>query len=767
MTTGVVKPQSFTENAQTILCMRYLHQHQWEDENSKCKVCGTYPGGAKGDGPFDNHKVCEHCAEMHESENQFLDRISFGVPEFRELIASHRFFPNSPTMFNAGLRGNLSACFVLGLDDSLDSIIACGSAQMRTLQWGGGTGVSLSKLRAKGQPIGGVHGHACGPVSVLQTMNQNSRMVAQNGVRQGANMAVLRFDHPDIEEFITCKNDDPDSISDFNISVGTTDGFWKCVEEDTEFAVIDHKGAMVGQKSARRILRMIAEGVHRTGDPGVVNLTRVNEDNPLIEVYGEIEATNPCGEQPLLPWESCNLGHLNLLAYVGADEPLTNLFGWKSFDRDVETAVRYLDRVVTENSFPVPEQKKMNEETRRVGVGVMGLHDALIAMSIPYASDEGVEMSERLAEALEIATDRESLQLGKALGPYGAWEEGQGPKYRNAWRRTVAPTGTTSIIAGVSGGIEPWFSMHHERRTAEGVVLEEVNRDLYNEVRARGARITEEDLFTRLRAGEPLGKIEEVPEEVRELFATAMEIQPRWHLDHQQAWQGHVDSAISKTINLPADAVVAEIEMMFKLAMIQRSLKGVTMYRDGSRDNQVLSHTAAAQPAATLQLGVHSGDHPEHVHGRKRLSEERHALTHKFAINGLDGYITVGLYDEGSPGEIFIKIAKEGETISGLLDAWAVTTSIALQYGTPLESLLVKWEGTRFDPSGFTESKAIRKCTSIIDYLAQWLRMKFIDNTTGETKRESGDLCSRCGAMVVYQEGCLKCTSSTCGWSEC
>lgn len=740
------------------------------------------------------------------------------APRFYEMIASRRFMPNTPTLFNAGRgRGNLSACFVIPIPDTREGIAKAVTSQMMTLAWGGGTGFSGSQLRPKGDAISGVHAHACGPVAVLRLLNQASMTITQNGIRQGANMFLLSVHHPDIEEFITVKNKDPQSISHFNISVAVTDQFMQAVKAGKDYPLINPRTQeTVRQESAQRIWDMITESAWKTGDPGLFFIDQANrpEENPLLKNVGRIEATNPCGEQSLLPWESCNLGHLNLAKYIVIGEDWKPSFDDRAFISDIKTAVRFLDDVVTVNQFPVEEQAEMNRQTRRIGLGVMGVHDALIRLGIPYASQQALFTCEQWARVIQQESDTASLHLGKERGTYGSWEgsmhERQGQHFRNAWRRTVAPTGTTSIIADTSPGIEPWFSLAHVRKMHGGTLLKEINKDLLLALQSEGMTPERIDqLVQELLAGKSLQAIPDVSDKVKCLYMTAMDIAPEFHVRMQAIWQTFVDSAISKTVNMPNSASVADVAKTYLKAW-GLNCKGITIFRDGCRQDgeQVLSHLKLKKPLdATGWLGsegIYTVDvrsksdggsngtsvsvssnsqkaspglyrHTETpvAHGRVRLPAVRDSITHRFQVGEQEGYLTVGLYEDGSAGEIFIFASAQGSTVRGLLDTWGATLSIALQWGVPLSDLVRKMKNQRFEPYGFTDNPEIRNAHSIVDYIARWLEIRFLeppvqpDVISGNDHRYEvyGFTCPDCGCLMVTQEGCAKCPN--CAYSKC
>ncbi|MDA1061942.1 MAG: adenosylcobalamin-dependent ribonucleoside-diphosphate reductase, partial [Chloroflexi bacterium] len=703
----IAHPAALTANARTVLERRYL--------------------------------LRDAAGEVVESPEQLLARVAEAIaaveptPELRahwsqrfyDEMAALRFLPNSPTLMNAGTgAGTLAACFVLPIEDSLESIMATAQAAAMVQKFGGGTGFDFSRLRAEGEPIATTHGAACGPVSVLRHYDDVSRLVTQGGKRDGANMAILRVDHPDVRAFVHAK-DDGVSAQRFNLSLGVTDAFLAAVSAGERSALVDPRaGAERGSLDAGTLLDEVARAAWLTGDPGMVFLDTVNRANPT-PALGAIEATNPCGEVPLLPYEACTLGSVHVGRFW--DEAAGDL-DWDALAETVALGVRFLDDVVDASPFPLPEITATVRGNRKIGLGVMGFADLLIAAGLSYDSDEALALAERLMGAIRQAADATSAALGAEKGVFPNWErsiyEG-GTRYRNATRTCIAPTGTIAIIAGASSGIEPLYSLAHLRRMGDGTLLPEVSATF--EAAARAGGFHSPELLAELAEGGSLATHEAVPAEARRRFVTAHEIGWERHVAMQAAFQRHTDLAVSKTVNLPHSATVEEVRAVF-LRAHELGCKGVTVYRDGSRALQVLAHSSASEgsrPSAPF-AGAPSPESGRALEPyRRHLPDERPALTHKFRVGEQEGYLTVGLYEDGTPGEVFVKIAKEGSTVSGLTDAVAVLISIALQYGVSLEKLADKLERTRFEPYGTTSNPDLPFATSIIDYIFRWLRLHF------------------------------------------
>ena len=756
-------PVQLSDNARTVLERRYLLRD---------------PDGAVVETPEGMFaRVAEAIAAV---EPDAAQRSSW-AQRFYDEMAALRFVPNSPTLMNAGTeRGTLAACFVLPVDDSLDSIMQTAYAAAMVQKYGGGTGFSLSRLRRLGAPIASTHGAACGPLSVLYHYDDVSRLVTQGGKREGANMAVLRVDHPDIRAFIHAK-DDGVSAQRFNISVGVTDEFMRAVAEGATFDLRDpHTGAVTASEDARALFQELTHSAWLTGDPGLIFLDEVNRQNPT-PALGDIEATNPCGEVPLLPWEACTLGSINVARFWRED---ARDLDWSALAETVALGVRFLDDIVEANHFPLEEITNAVRGNRKIGLGVMGFADLLIAAGLAYDSEAALALARRLATEIGRAADAASIALAEERGVFPNWERSvyadasrhpERPRYRNATRTCIAPTGTIAIIAGASSGIEPLFSLAHYRRMGDGTLLAEVSEAFEAAARERGCY--SDELMEALAHGVRLADREDVPADLRRRFATAHEIAPEWHVRMQAAFQSHTDLAVSKTVNLPRSASPEEIGKVFALAHELRC-KGVTVYRDGSRDVQVLAHEphtyafGADEPAAGARPQLlESPGHPLEPQ-RRHLPDERQAVTHKFRVGEQEGYVTVGLFADGSPGEVFITMAKEGSTASGLMDAVAMMTSLSLQYGVSLEKLAAKFENTRFEPHGLTANPDIPVATSVLDYIFRWLRLRFGGGTPGPDRSEfvpasmgSGSTCPDCGSQLEFVEGCLLCRS--CGYNRC
>ena len=518
------------------------------------------------------------------AESEFGGEAARWEETFRELLLRREFLPNSPTLMNAGTPlGQLSACFVLPVEDSMASIFEAVKRMAIIHQSGGGTGFAFSRLRPRGDMVARTHGVASGPVAFLNVFDAATGAVRQGGRRRGANMGVLRVDHPDVVEFVRAKAD-PERISNFNLSVGVTDAFMRAVEAGGRFELVNPRsGAVTASVDARELLREIAENAWASGDPGVLFLDAINRVNPTPSL-GPLEATNPCGELPLLPNESCNLGSIRLDAFGTTGE-----IDWPRLDATVDAVVRFLDDVIEVGRHPFPEIETATRGNRKIGLGVMGFADLLVDLGIPYDAPEAVTTADAVMARITERAERASAALVEKRGPFpnlgGSRVESRGLRLRNATLTSVAPTGTLSILAGCSGGIEPYFALAFVRNVLDGARLPETTPRFEAALEAAGIR--SRDLLDEVRATGSVRQIARVPESIRRLFPIAADLSAKAHLDIQQAFQRRVDNAVSKTINLPADATPDDVQAIYVDAW-RRELKGVTVFREGCKGMAVL-----------------------------------------------------------------------------------------------------------------------------------------------------------------------------------
>ena len=518
--------------------------------------------------------------------------------EFYDIMSSLEFLPNSPTLMNAGTgQGTYSACFVLPLEDSMEGIMKATTDTAMVQKFGGGTGFALSNIRPRGEKIKTTHGIACGPIEVLKTLSRVSSMITQGGKRDGANMAIMSVYHPDILEFITCKSIEGD-IHNFNISVGVDSNWMKLVDAGADYNLINPRdNTVVGSLNAKELFEKIVEGAWKNGEPGMVFLDRINEDNHVIDEYGPMIATNPCGEQPLLSNESCNLGSINLEKFFieGKDVQLAKnqwklQIDWQRLENVTRVATHFLDNIIDANEYATPEIEEMTKATRKIGVGVMGFADLLIKLYIPYNSELAREIGSELIRCIKEWSDYKSLELGVIRGTFPAWDNSNYDKvteaYRNNCRLTVAPTGTISMIADCSSGIEPTFALAWKKQNIlDGETLNYVNKNFEKDAKEYG--FYSEDLMKYLAEGGSLQDVDTVPTWVKNVYITAPDISPEDHVLMQVAFQKYVDSGISKTINFDNSASIQDVEEAYKLAW-NTGCKGITVYRAGSREKEVL-----------------------------------------------------------------------------------------------------------------------------------------------------------------------------------
>src|SRR5213594_2472989 len=579
-----------SENASRVLAKRYLKK------NDKGRVIET---------PKELFaRVAWNLAQAERNYGATEAQVEETARRFFRIISNLEFLPNSPTLMNAGLDlQQLSACFVLPVDDSLAGIFHTLQEAALIHQSGGGTGFSFSRLRPKNDFVRSTMGVASGPVSFMKVYDAATQQVKQGSKRRGANMGILRVDHPDILDFITCK-DRTSEITNFNISVAVTDTFWEAVRAGTKYDLVNPRTKqVVGQLDAREVLDKIAFQAWKNGEPGLFFIDENNRRQPTPNV-ADMEATNPCGEQPLLPYESCNLGSIDLGRHMKRSPAGRWEVDWKKLDGTIRATVRMLDDVIDMNAYPVKQIEEMTYATRKIGLGVMGFARMLFMLEVSYDSKEGIEWGRKVMQFIHETGYNESAKLAEERGVYPAWEgsrhQEKGLRLRNSYVTTVAPTGTLSMIADTSGGCEPEFSLIWYKRVLEGEELPYF-LDYFEEV-AKREGFWREDLVRKIldNHGSPRG-LKEVPEKWQKVFATAHDVAPEWHVRMQAAFQDWCDAAVSKTINLPREATVEDVKKAYLLAF-DLHCKGITVYRDGSREDQVLN------------IGVAETEKPKAIH---------------------------------------------------------------------------------------------------------------------------------------------------------
>lgn len=823
-------PATLSQNARTVLEKRYLVKDKT---------------GKSVETPEDMFwRVATTVAEADRRYGATDKQVEQVANQFYELMTQRRFEPNSPTLMNAGRPlGQLSACFVLPVEDALSNGHSGIYDTLRSMalihQSGGGTGFSFSRLRARGSMVRSTTGVASGPISFMQLYDASTDAVKQGGTRRGANMGILRVDHPDVMEFITCK-EDLTKITNFNISVAVTTMFMEALAANAMYDLVDPiSRKTVGQLDARMVWDKMIEGAWRTGEPGVFFIDEANKYNPVPHL-GAYEATNPCGEQPLLAYDVCNLGSINVGYYV-----VDGKMDWKSFAKDIHLSTKMLDNIIDANKYPLPEIDALAKRIRRIGLGVMGFADALIRLGIKYDSPEGVAFGKQVMEFLDVEAKKESARLAEERGAFPEWAQSIfGPdatcardangkrirpemKLRNCNVTTVAPTGTISIIAGCSSGLEPLFAVAFMRNQA-GVMMPDVNEDFV--AIAKKERWYSEALMERIAK---TGSVQhpEIPKKWQDVFATANNISPEWHIRMQAAFQAHCDSAISKTTNFSHAATKDDVRAIYELAY-QMKCKGVTVYRDGSRDGQVLSTGATADAAAKRdgtkedpslkrelaelkgQLAEITSDNDrlkkllfdaEAENLQRRQKRSRPDVLRSTAIRKETPLGTMFVHitedDRAQPFEVFINLGKAGGSAMADAEAMGRLISLALRSGISIQQVHRQLRGISSDRAvGLGPNKVLSVPDAIGLALEDWMRTKQGVQqellTTAETlaspdapqlqkqpepvvsqggalmqfeAMSGGDAfigtCPDCGSQLEFAEGCVKC--HVCGFSEC
>jgi ribonucleoside-diphosphate reductase alpha chain len=708
---------------------------------------------------------------------------------FYLLMAECKFLPNSPALSNAGRElQQLSACFVLPIEDSMISIFETLRNAALIHKSGGGTGFSFSELRPKNDVVRTTGGVASGPISFMKVFNAATEAIKQGGVRRGANMGILRVDHPDILEFITVKND-INELTNFNISVAVTEAFIEALQSDSEYELINPRNKEVsGTLRARDVFDLIVQSAWKTGEPGIVFIDRLNQFNPTPNV-GMYEATNPCGEQMLLPYEACNLGSINVGKFV-TEVDGSAMVNWESLRETVHVAIHFLDNMIDAGMYPLEEISRMHKGNRKIGLGIMGWADLLMQLGIAYDSDAAVDLAEDLMGFIHAESRAASEELAEIRGVFPNWKgsrrEAENLRIRNATTTTIAPTGTISIIAGASSGIEPIFSLAFTRHVLDGTSLREVNPVFERLSKEMG--FYSEDFMDEVAQKGVLTDIDGIPEEIKKVFVTAHEIEPEWHIRMQAAFQKYTDNAVSKTVNFPKGATPDDVENVFRLAY-DLGCKGVTVYRDGSRGEQVLTvGTEAPHMADDVPGDAYSQMAPTGIHhcingvwGRLRPVDRPARLDGFTDVRATPlGKLFVTLNTiEGHPIELFAQIGKAGSDISAFTEAIARLISISLRSGIDPHEIAAQLTGIGgYRSIGFGPGRVRSVPDAIGQFLARYLNAW--EEKTGSEYIQEGDgslgqdtdsaqlfsLCPSCGTWnVIHVEGCLKCMA--CGYTEC
>jgi ribonucleoside-diphosphate reductase alpha chain len=699
---------------------------------------------------------------------------------FYDMMVESQFLPNSPTLMNAGKGNSLqySACYVLPVGDSMEEIFDAVKAAAIIHKSGGGTGFAFSRLRPKDATVSSTRGRASGPVSFLRVFNGATEAVKQGGTRRGANMGILRVDHPDILEFVECKLDG--GITNFNISVAATDRFMEALAKAEPYDLIaPHTGAVVGQLDAREVFERIVRAAWRTGDPGMVFIDRINQShaNPTPEV-GMVEATNPCGEQPLLPNEACNLGSINVARFAVRQPDGEWAVDWDELERVVRLAVRFLDDVIEVNPYPLPEIDATVKANRRIGLGVMGWADLLFRMGIPYDSQAALDLGARLMAAIQDNAHDQSAKLAEERGPFPNWARSiyrRDRPLRNSTVTTIAPTGTISMIAGCSSGIEPAFAIAFTHKVGNRV-LPFINQVFADVARERG--FYSDALMEEIARRGVVHGLDGVPEDVARVFATAHEVPFEWHVRHQAAFQKSTDNGVSKTINLPNAATVEDVARAYQLAWDLGCL-GITVFRDGCKEGVL--HLGTAKGAGPRAAAASPATRPAVVKPRPRSLSGR---THRVETPLGTAYIVVNETSEGEPFEVFVSVGKAGSDTMAVAEAMGRLISLALRLPSPLsprrrlDEIIAQLTGIGGGrPLGFGPQRVLSLPDGIARVLSEHVGAAAGGDAAGTgspggkapaaaAKLTAADMCPECGqATFVYEEGCKKCYG--CGFNEC
>lgn len=782
-------------------------------------------------------RVASSVAKGDKKSEAEMDKIARA---FYEVMAEQKFLPNTPCFVNAGReRQQLSACFVLPIDDSMNSILETLTHMAQIHKSGGGTGFSFTRLRPAGDYIRSSGGTTAGPVSFMQAYNDVTGQVKQGGVRRGANMGMLSIDHPDVLRFAVAKLDEY-SLTNFNISLAVTNAFMERVDKDKVFvedesipeeivekirmaegnrdvdaklremeAEIDklydwaeatkegegyalinpRDGSVTTKLNAYKVFNLVTRLAWQYGDPGLVFIDRMNEpsSNPVPHL-GRIEATNPCGEQPLLPYDACNLGSINLSKFVKNGD-----LDWDELRKVVHMAVHFLDNIVEINEFPVPQIREMVSKTRRIGLGIMGFADMLFKMGVAYDSEEALMWAEKAMKFISDEAKVATQALAIDRGVFPEWERSVFGKTnyrpRNMALTTIAPTGTISMIADASSGIEPLFSLGYQKNTVEGKTLYIMNPIFVETLKERG--IYSEELMDKIvKNGGKLSGIEEIPEDLRKVFRTALEINPEWHIKVQAAFQKYVDNAVSKTINFPKEATVEEVRTAYKLAY-SLGTKGITIYRSGSREKEVIQEVKSTN---NQENNNQTNNNQQMTRIKKKTPDAARGVRLRKACDVGKVYTSVFFEEGDGPVEVFVNLGKSGGYLAGSAEITGRLASLALKYGANLEEVADELVGISCGQRvGFGNGAILSMFDAVGKTLLEISKGEQLDLFEGEkhklempvkeksqieevmaeikskqTSEESAfSSCPDCGSPLYAEEGCFKCSNSYCGYSKC
>lgn len=737
-----------SKNAITVLEKRYLRKD--EEGNLLEDPEGMFK------------RVAEAIAEADLQYGKSTKQVKALAAEFYELMSSLDFLPNSPTLMNAGRDlGQLSACFVLPIDDSVDSIFETVKNTALIHKSGGGTGFAFSRLRPANDCVRSTNGISSGPISFMEVFNGATEAIKQGGTRRGANMGCLRVDHPDIIDFITCKQN-TSKLTNFNISVLITEAFMEAVAKGEDYDVRNPRnGQVVKRLNARKVFDLIVNMAWRNGEPGIIFIDRINRDNPTPHL-GAIESTNPCGEQPLLPYESCNLGSINLGNMVRTEDGRAEI-DYDRLRRTVRLAVRFLDNVIDVNRYPLEQIAEITRGNRKIGLGVMGFADMLIQLGVPYDSEEGIAVAEQVMSFISGEAQKASCELAAERGVFpnfkgSIYDRPDGMEIRNATVTTIAPTGTLSIIASCSSGIEPLFAISYVKRVMDGTELVEVNP--YFEKIAREREFYSDELMRKIAEKGSVRDMPEVPEDVRRIFCTALDIAPVWHVRMQAAFQRFTDNAVSKTVNFPEDATPDDVRLVYELAY-KEGCKGCTIYRYGSRESQVLNVSGKDKKVPEAKV----------VRGPRPRPTRTYGVTERINTGCGNMYVTIN-EDEDGLCEVFAAMGKAGGCAPSQLEAIGRLISLSLRAGVDPESIQKHLRGIRCHSPAWGNGGAVLSCADAIGIaIEHYLCERKTGVSSDEITKQSDKLdillgaCPDCGCAVEHESGCVVCRF--CGFSRC
>jgi len=748
-----IKEPNISENAKIVLEKRYLKKSE---------------DGKTLETPLELFKrVALAISEADRFYGALDEEIEQTYNIFLEMMLDLEFMPNSPTLMNAGRElGQLSACFVLPIKDSIESIFDSIKHTAMIHKSGGGTGFSFSKIRPKNDIVNSTNGVSSGPVSFLKVFDAATEAIKQGGTRRGANMGILKVNHPDIIEFIKCKDQDK-TISNFNISVGITEEFMGAVDSNLEYPLLNPRdGRTVENLKATDVFDLIVEQAWKNGEPGIIFLDRLNKDNPTPSL-GEIESTNPCGEQPLLPYEACNLGSVNLIKVIKNGQ-----IDWDKLADLTKKSVHFLDNVIDVNKFPLPEIDRMCKANRKIGLGIMGFADMLFILGIPYDSQEAVDLGSKIMGFMLEQGREQSRDLAKKRGSFQNFgistyaQNGEEP-IRNATITTIAPTGTISLIAGASSGIEPVFAVSYVRNVLDGKQLFETNKIFESELDKRG--LLTDELLAKVSQHGSVAHVDGVPEDMKRVFVCAHDIKPYWHIRMQAAFQVATDNAVSKTVNFPNSATKQEVREVFELAY-ELGCKGVTIYRDGSRSEQVLNikevnNGVKAEEQSTVTI-VAPRERPEVTFGK----------TYRIKTGCGNLFVTIN-HDEKGVCEVFATMGKSGGCAAAQSDAIARLISLALRAGVDTKAVIGQIRGLRCPAPSWGQGGAVLSCpdaisqalerhlSGIVPKVSDELNDHLHPEISGKNILGHNPQCPDCGSMLEFAEGCVICKA--CGYSKC